>query len=83
MSAFGLLFLTRNGCELCEETRPLIVSEAARRDADVQVVDVDSDPDLKKVYGDRVPVVLVSATSAVVAEGRFTKRQVRKALKAL
>jgi hypothetical protein len=77
-----LLFLTRDGCGLCQETRPLVTNEAVRRGMGLQEVDVDSEPDLKARYGARVPMVLTSA-GQVVAEGNFTKRELRRSLKNL
>ncbi len=51
--------LTRHDCTLCEQfmedlTRVLGADEAAR----VRVVDVDSDPELRRKYGIRIPVLL-------------------------
>jgi hypothetical protein len=83
LSAFGLLFLTRDGCGLCEESRTLVTAEAARRGVGLEVVDVDSDPDLRALYGDRVPVVLAGHAREVIAEGRFNRRGLRRALRAL
>lgn len=59
MSAPRVTVYTREGCGLCAEAE----AEVARICADVGVswtsVDVDSDPDLRAEYGDRVPVIEV------------------------
>ena len=61
----------------------MVTEEAARRGAGLEIVDVDSDPDLKAHYGDRVPVILTGTPKAVLAEGRIDRRELRKALEAL
>jgi hypothetical protein len=61
----------------------MVTAETARRGGSLEIVDVDSDPDLKTLYGDRVPVVLAGAAKEVIAEGRFNRRGLRKALKTL
>jgi glutaredoxin len=59
VSAPRVTVYTREGCGLCAEAE----AEVARICADVGVgwtsVDVDSDPDLRAEYGDRVPVIEV------------------------
>ncbi|QSG15519.1 glutaredoxin family protein [Halapricum desulfuricans] len=51
----------RHPCELCTEAIETIesVADSAEVPVDIETVDVDSDPDLREKYGDRVPVVLV------------------------
>ena len=51
----------RQPCELCEEAIETIEStaDAAEIAVEIETVDVDSDPDLREQYGDRVPVVAV------------------------
>lgn len=81
MSGFSLIFLTRPGCQLCDEVRPLVLKTAERSRADVSEVDVDSDPDLLARYGERVPV-LMARNGDLVAEGReFDGRRIRKELR--
>jgi hypothetical protein len=51
---------SRPGCGLCEQMLEELASvlppaEAAR----VQVVDIDTDPELTRKYGTRIPVLLV------------------------
>jgi hypothetical protein len=52
---------SRPGCALCEQlleelAAALPASEAAR----VQVVDIDSQPELERKYGARIPVLLAN-----------------------
>ncbi|CAN5830175.1 glutaredoxin family protein [soil metagenome] len=51
--------LTRVGCHLCEQARPVLVDVCAETGARLLEVDVDTDPDLRAEYGDRLPVFLV------------------------
>jgi glutaredoxin len=59
VTAHHVTVYTRAGCGLCAEAE----TEVARICADVgagwSTVDVDSDPDLRAEYGDRVPVIEV------------------------
>lgn len=53
-----LTFVTRKGCTLCEEARPVVVRIAEAAGVVVEVLDVDADPALQ-VWSDHVPVVLL------------------------
>ena len=48
---------TRVGCHLCEEAERVLRAEQAAVGFDLQLVDVDRDPELARRYGVRVPVV--------------------------
>lgn len=53
-------FVTRAGCHLCDEV--LVVVRRVAADAglpDVELLDVDADPELHRRFTDQVPVVLV------------------------
>jgi len=50
---------SRPNCGLCEEFKLELAALLGERVADVQVVDVDSDAELRRKYGDRVPVLTV------------------------
>lgn len=71
-------FLTRRVCRICIEARPLVERRALGKGHDFEVVDVDA-AGLADEYGDRVPVVLVDGEE--VLSGRFTKRDVKRAIK--
>ncbi|MFV0425586.1 MAG: glutaredoxin family protein [Beutenbergiaceae bacterium] len=51
--------LGRDGCHLCDQARTVVRDECARAGASWSEIDVDSDPDLQRQYGELVPVVLV------------------------
>lgn len=52
---------TRDNCHLCEEAIETIRTVAADLSVavDIELVDVDTDPELRAEYGERVPYVLV------------------------
>lgn len=81
MSGFRLRFLTRAGCHLCDEARPLVQSAAARAKVEIDEVDIESSDDLVARYGLRIPVVL-TPDDRVIAEGRIEDgRRLRKAIR--
>jgi hypothetical protein len=56
----GLVVLSREGCHLCEDMlRELAALESAQSIPPVSVVDVDSDPELARRFGLKVPVLLL------------------------
>ena len=65
---------SRAGCSLCEELlaefAPLLGPDAAQ----VQVVDIEGNPDLEAKYGRRIPVVL--ADGEVVCCYRLDKERI-------
>ncbi|WP_233553816.1 glutaredoxin family protein [Halococcus sp. IIIV-5B] len=52
---------SREDCHLCEDALAAIdrVAEAVATPVEVHEVDVDTDPELRETYGERVPYVLV------------------------
>ncbi|MEX1125651.1 MAG: glutaredoxin family protein [Acidimicrobiia bacterium] len=75
-------FLTRAGCHLCEQARPLLTSAALAVGVTVEEVDIDTSPDLTRDYGLRIPVVL-GPDDQVIAEGRIEPRRLRRELRRL
>lgn len=51
--------LTRAGCHLCDEARPVVARICAETGAAWSEIDVDGAADLRAEYGDRLPVFLV------------------------
>jgi hypothetical protein len=68
---------TRAGCGLCRQAEVLVAREARR--ADVEIVDVDTDPTLEARYGVRVPVVTVDGSE--IAAFEIAPGVVRRALR--
>ena len=63
-----MIFLTRVGCHLCEDARAVLDAVSAEMGLRVDEVDIDSDDDLVKNWGLRIPVVL-GTHDRVIAEG--------------
>jgi hypothetical protein len=58
-----LTLLTRADCSLCETMRAQLAALAARATLPpLELIDVDSDPELQRRYGLKVPVLLWGAT---------------------
>jgi thiol-disulfide isomerase/thioredoxin len=70
-------FLTRNRCHLCDEARPVLAKVAKSMNVGIVEVDIDSDDELVKRYGLRIPVVLGSH-DRVLAEGVIADRKLLK-----
>lgn len=51
--------LTRAGCHLCTDAEQVVAQVCAGTGTGWDVLDVDTDPELRAEYGDQVPVVLV------------------------
>lgn len=69
---------TRHGCGLCATAEQQVAAEASR--AEVELVDVDADPELQRRYHVRVPVVTVDDVE--VAEVQVEPGTVRRAVRA-
>jgi len=79
MSDVSVTVYTRENCHLCEEAIDTIrrVAEAESVDLDMDLVDVDTDEELREEYGERVPYVLLNGSPAFkyrVDEGRLRRK---------
>jgi glutaredoxin len=54
-----ITLLTRPNCHLCEPAREAVVRVHAATGVSWVEVDVESDPELEREYGGRIPVVLL------------------------
>jgi glutaredoxin len=59
VSTTRVTLYTRVGCHLCETAEAVLRAERATAPFHLDVVDVDTDPELVGRYGVRVPVVAV------------------------
>ena len=75
-TATEIVFYTRQGCRPCEEFELLLESILKPGDSSFHRVDVDSSPELAKVFGSRVPVLEVNGI--VVAEGRIPHKELEQ-----
>ncbi len=55
-----LTLMSRPGCHLCDEMRREVDAMLGDRPHEWTVVDVDSDADLARRYGDSIPVLFVN-----------------------
>ena len=55
-----LTMLSRPGCHLCEEMQREVDSLLCDQPHEWEVVDIDTDPDLARRYGDSIPILFVN-----------------------
>lgn len=55
---------TRTGCCLCDDVKKVIGDARAQADFDYSEIDIDSDPNLVRLYNDEVPVVTINGRKA-------------------
>ena len=55
---------TRVGCHLCDVVKEQLDTAQSQRPFALEVVDVDTRPELVAQYGDEVPVVMVAGRKA-------------------
>lgn len=83
----ALTIYTRPGCHLCEEMKVIVerVVRETRTEAQIQEVNIASDPDLAERYGLEIPVLLVNGKRAAkyrVSEKELTRILMSRAGKA-
>jgi predicted thioredoxin/glutaredoxin len=69
-----VVLMTRQGCHLCDQALGILEELSLHP----EVLDVDADDELYRLYDFRVPVVLVDGV--IVAEGKVDRERLRKAL---
>jgi glutaredoxin len=55
---------TRRGCHLCDEAKHVIESVRQRAAFDYEEFDIDSDPQLRQLYNEEVPVIAIDGKKA-------------------
>jgi Glutaredoxin-like domain (DUF836) len=80
VAALRLTLITRRDCHLCEEMAAVIDQVAPRFRAQVEVRDVDIDPELLALYTDEVPVLLIDDRKAF--KYRVTASELERRLRA-
>ena len=73
-----VLFLTREGCHLCDDALLVVRAEADRAGTAVEVRDIDADERLRADWDHDVPVIIVDGR--VHAKYRVEAAQLREAL---
>jgi len=54
-----VVLYSRPGCHLCDDARDVLLTERARKPFVLEEVDIETDDDLLREYGIRVPVVMI------------------------
>lgn len=81
-AAYRLVMLTRAECSLCEQMLAQLTALAKRICLPpLQLLDVDSDPQLRARYGLKIPVLLLAGS--LVCSTRLDEDELRAALAAL
>lgn len=52
-----LTVLSRSWCHLCDDLLDALRPVCAELDADIEIIDIDTQPELEDRYGEHVPVV--------------------------
>ena len=55
---------TRAGCCLCDDAKRVLLDARRRADFDYEEFDIDTDPDLLRLYNDEVPVIAINRVKA-------------------
>ncbi|PSP84580.1 thioredoxin family protein [Halobacteriales archaeon QS_6_64_34] len=79
MSAVSVTVYTRESCHLCSEAIDTVerVAEEEGVAVDMDIVDVDTDEELREEYGERVPYILLDGSPTFkyrVDEGRLRRK---------
>ena len=55
---------SRPGCHLCDEAKEVIERVGLRFPFALSVINIDTDPELQKLYGEQIPVVFINGNKA-------------------
>jgi glutaredoxin len=55
---------TRAGCCLCDDAKQVLAGARRRAAFDLEEVDIDRDPELRRRYNDEVPVIAINQVKA-------------------
>ena len=55
---------SRPGCHLCDEAKDVIERVGRRFPFDLSLINIDTDPELQKLYGEQIPVVFINGNKA-------------------
>lgn len=79
-SEHQLILYTRQGCHLCDEALGVLEQVRLRHPFALEIVDVDTNDDLVRLYGAEIPVVTVDGL--VRFRGRVNPVLLRRLLRA-
>lgn len=80
LAAEPVVLVTRPGCHLCDDVRPVLVDEAAAAGVEWAEVSLSERPDLEARFGELVPVTLIDGF--VHDYWRLDRGRLREALSA-
>lgn len=74
---------SRPGCHLCDVAKEVIERVRLRFPFSLRVINIETDPDLEKTYGEQIPVVFINGNKAFKYHVDETEleRKVRKLCK--
>lgn len=78
--AVRVTFYTRRGCCLCDEAKRVVESARASAGFELEVIDIDGDENLRKLYNDEVPVIAIDGRKAF--KYRISREELLKKLAA-
>jgi glutaredoxin len=55
---------SRPGCHLCDEAKDVIERVGRRIPFALSVINIETDPELEKLYGEQIPVVVINGKKA-------------------
>jgi glutaredoxin len=55
---------SRPGCHLCDEAKEVIERVGRRFSFALFIINIETDPELEKLYGDQIPVVFINGNKA-------------------
>ena len=55
---------SRPGCHLCDEAKEVIERVRGRFPFELRIIDIETDPELEKQYGEQIPVIFINGNKA-------------------
>jgi glutaredoxin len=71
---------TRAGCHLCDEAKKVLEAARSRAEFTLEVLDIDADPELRRLYDVEVPAIAIDGVKAF--KYRLTEAELLKKLRA-
>jgi len=72
---------SRPGCHLCDEAKAVINRVRLRFPFTLRVINIETDPDLEKIYREQIPVVFINGNKAF--KYHVDERELEKKVKKL
>ena len=70
------ILYTRQGCHLCDVLLDQLSSLPCQNQLEIKLVDIDSDPEIHRLYARRIPVLLDADTGELLSEHRLDRNRV-------